>query len=237
MKSFAVIAHLETPVVMSQGWLTLDALLASQIFRQTEDIERAHGDIPLCRTDKVWHGSAAMFLVGDVGVAPFCRSMKGDDLDSDAWVPLKGKYPYWIDQGRSGAKKNQWLTTADSHDTIASPKALWFGNGDPERVLALMTSLLEWGGVGRKTSQGYGKIGSVELIESQADFSLEAPGGEPARPIPAEMWQGMGRRVDVAQANAACCPPYFASEQVPCVVPSSRLLTPGEWRAYGRACA
>ena len=60
MENMVVRAELAAPVIV-QGWLTLDALLASLIFERGADAERAHADIPLACTNGLWSASAALF--------------------------------------------------------------------------------------------------------------------------------------------------------------------------------
>jgi hypothetical protein len=51
---------LASPLVAQKGgYMTLDGLLAALQFEATGDLEQAHNDLPLQRTQGVWHPSAA----------------------------------------------------------------------------------------------------------------------------------------------------------------------------------
>jgi len=51
MERFQLTAHLQTPIIIGGGYLTLDALLGSILFEQLQDVEEAHAQIPLVCAD------------------------------------------------------------------------------------------------------------------------------------------------------------------------------------------
>ena len=236
MDNFAVVAHLGTPVILTRGRLTLDSILAAQIYRETEDFNYANANIPLLRTDGVWHGSAALFGMGDPHYAPFGRSMKMDDLENGCWKPLRGKYPFFVDQARNDpGSANQWRAMFNTYAATASDKVIWFGHGDISSVRRLMASLMEGGGVGKKTSHGYGRINEVNVVPVQNDYSLVLPDGRPARPVPVDVWLAMGGADIPSVARETFMPPYFDNNlAVSCVVPPVRFLSTSEWRSFRR---
>lgn len=236
MDNFAVVAHLGSPVILTNGRLTLDSILAAQIYRETEDFDYANTHIPLLRTDGVWHGSAALFSMGDLHFAPFGRSMKIDDMENGCWKPLRGNYPSFIDQARNKpGVANQWRSMFNTYVATASDKVIWFGCGDIVSVRRLMTSLIEGGGVGKKTSHGYGRINEVNVVPMQGDYSLALPDGRPARPVPVDVWLSMGGAATPSVARETFVSPYFDNNQaVSCVVPPVRFLSASEWRSFRR---
>jgi len=56
MERFQLTAHLQTPIIIGGGYLTLDALLGSILFEQLQDVEEAHAQIPLVCADGLFHG-------------------------------------------------------------------------------------------------------------------------------------------------------------------------------------
>lgn len=222
MNSFAVVATVSTPII-SNGFLTLDAVLAAIIYRRTGDLHAAHNDIPLARTGVVWHGSQAFFDRYTMGFTGLVRSMKPDDLESGKWEIVskrKTNYPLHIDQKRDVAQ-HEWRSRMDQYQTINTQHVYWFGHGDIERVKDLLSDMQ---GIGKKTSHGFGQVDSLNIEPTDVDLSLRLPDGSPARPIPADMWQATGGDKGARSGFYALEPPYFESPKVLCVVPEIRQL-------------
>lgn len=60
MNTFKITLTLASPLVAQEGgYMTLDGLLAALKFEATGDLAQAHNDLPLQRTQGVWHASAA----------------------------------------------------------------------------------------------------------------------------------------------------------------------------------
>ena len=59
MQSFLLTVKLRAPVILGEGYFTLDALLAALLFEECGDVEAAHTQVPLRRTGDLFHGSAA----------------------------------------------------------------------------------------------------------------------------------------------------------------------------------
>ena len=55
-----VIAHLNSPIILGGGFLTFDALLAAIVFERTEDLHKAHNELPIKRTGELFHASSAI---------------------------------------------------------------------------------------------------------------------------------------------------------------------------------
>lgn len=244
-KHFVVRAFLETPAILDRGFLTLDALLAAMIFRQTEDPGRALTEIPLKRTGATWHGSAGFFEPGERTNACFVRSLSPSDLESGMWQPMKGKrgkknkHPLFIDQSRN-EEAHQWRRMNDEYDAVASASVTWFGCGDAARVRELLIGadpgVLNLAGVGKKVPQGYGRVSNIEIMEGDAmpDRSMMLKDGSPARPVPIDEWKAAGGRDDVRIRLDTFEPPYYSSDAVTCAVPRARFLTWLEIRRLGQ---
>lgn len=238
-KRFVVRAFLETPVILGRGFLTLDALLAAMIFRQTEDPARALTEIPLKRTGATWHGSAGFFEPGTRTNACFVRSLSPCDLESGMWQPMKGKYPLYVDQARND-QPNQWRRMNDEYDAVGSASVTWFGCGDAARVRELLIGAdpgaLNLAGVGKKVPQGYGRVSNIEIMASDAmpDRSIMLKDGSPARPVPIDEWKAAGGGDDVCIRLDTFEPPYYSSDAVTCTVPQARFLPWLEIRRLGQ---
>jgi len=219
IENFVLMFEVETPVI-SFGFLTLDAILAALIFQETDDLEMAHNNIPLARTDGVWHGSAAMFTPSfENGTAEFVRDIKMPELESGLWQhPKKTKHPLFVDKQRG-----DWKSEISAYETFSASQVRWFGRGDIETVINLLNRSLFF--VGAKGRQGYGRVsngtGLAEIIAD--DFSLEYK-GSPARPIPLDVWDGWGKSKPARLAATAGAPPYFKTGRQLCAVPTTRFF-------------
>ncbi|MDE3021364.1 MAG: hypothetical protein KGI54_05845 [Pseudomonadota bacterium] len=225
MRNFYVCVDLASPVIPTKGWLTLDAILGAQLFRETGDMEVAHENIPLAKTKGVWHGSAAFFDIGETGRAAFGRSMKLSDLLEGNWVPFgKTKYPYFVDQSRNQAA-NQWGAKLNTYPTLSSEHVYWFGKGDMEQVAKLFNGIREGWGIGKKVSHGYGRIQSVMIEECDIDRSFQLQDGSPARPIEYKHWISMTGKPDITTFIESWAMPYFCSERVLCAIPANHIMS------------
>lgn len=209
-KAFLVSVTLDTPLLMGNGFLTLDGVLAVAHEMLTGS-PASPGDIPLEEESGVKKGSAA-FFVNPVGVTShtlFGRLQPHDliDVDEQAVPVSRSRSRYQVIEQNSGKYK--------SHMTgfmkLVAERVCWFGVGDPDKVLDLIGILP---GIGRKASLGYGRIENVE-IESAPDCSWSLY-GKPARPVPVELWSG----APADTALQAVSHPYWSSTRVPCVIPS-----------------
>ena len=225
MHNFRIEVSLNTPVILTRGYMTLDALLAYAILQETDSLERAHTEIPLERTGDIWHGSAAFFCQHvEMGHAPFGRSLKLDDLEYGPWQRLdKNNRPIFVDQSRD-VERYQWLPRFNTYNTVFAPPSAsdfivhWFGRGDMDRVIRLLQSLP---GIGKKSMHGWGQIHKVRGYEIDRDRSLWLDDGLPARPLPESMAPG---RKECLVLLEPFQPPYFSSPKAPCVVPASRFI-------------
>lgn len=240
---FSVTMTLKTPIILMPGaWLTLDALLASQLFVRTQSVEAAHAEIPLMHSEaqnaagkplRIWHGSAAFVShINNPGVAPFKRSVEMRELFHAPYVVMgtgrnadKAAKLQQMDQIRG---PYQSLTSA--YGTFASEDVRWFGCGDIEAVRDLLDGVQF---VGKKHRQGYGQVAGCAVEEMEEDGSLMLRyRGKPhvMRPVPVQAWQSLGLP-DPAQATvevAASEPPYFESHRERCLVPHTRLAFFGQ---------
>lgn len=226
---FYVNVALSSPVILSDSYLTLDAILGAAIFKRTADPEQAINGIPLKRTDGIYHGSQAYLETvgsGEFGSVRFVRKLGGADGEPGAWVPnnpkIKNGYSVLTAKGDYGNKM-------DSREFMLSKNMLWFGCGDVDAVRDLLTEITS---VGAKRNQGFGQ---VEIDQSSNEFAwtvTECPNdcsliaaGRPARPIPLDDWRNhMKGGDDVATAMVTVTLPAWQPNPTLCAVPDARIV-------------
>jgi CRISPR type IV-associated protein Csf3 len=235
---FSVTMTLKTPIILTAGsWLTLDALLGSQIYARTQCLERAHSEIPLARTvgqddsdlpTQVWHGSAAFLgQVNYLGTTSFKRSVEMRTLFAAPFVVMGG--------GRNADKpaKNQQIdqvrgphaAMVSHYQTFTTDDAQWFGCGDIDAVRDLLDDVKF---IGKKHHQGYGEVASCAVAEIEQDWSIARRHRDKLRvmrPVPVDLWVSTQKNhpSDPRVALAASEPPYFEATQRRCMVPHTRM--------------
>lgn len=234
---FSVMMTLKTPIILSpDAWLTLDALLASQVYLRTQNVDRAHDEIPLARMSglddhgmpvQVWHGSAAFFnSVSKIGDASFKRSVE---------VREQYRAPYTVMRGGRFADKpspNQQIDQIRgpfgaiiTHYPVLSVEWVrWYGLGDKDAVEDLLADVQF---IGKKHHQGYGEVSSILVEDAPEDWSIQsnvAGKVRVMRPIPVDLWASSGRPHPASPTimPAAIDAPYFASPKRRCLVPHTR---------------
>lgn len=209
---FRLEIQLKTPAIL-HPLLTLDALLAAALYRETGDLERAHRDLPLERREGVWAASCVQLVDGMYVELPFVARMSKADLDPSLWS----------DRNRAGRASVQ--VNGGTYMGKLSRHRAWIGRiafeatGLGQEALRLASSLA---GVGAKTTQGCGQIDSIELIEGGSG-GIRTDAGKPARPVPVELWSGWfaSSLADLVIDEASWNPPYFTTPKARCVLPSS----------------
>ncbi len=212
---FMVRVRLGSPVLFSTGsLLTLDAILASLLFKKTQDVTIAHTEIPLERTGIVWHGSAFF----PIDPLPYGVKFKSDVS------PLLGHIPPYVDAPNSilrvGGKDKP---TIDQRDGYIATQGYWFGCGDIDEVASLLDDLTN---LGKKSNQGFGVVDSIKVIPMKHDGSVIFPDKSPARPIPLEVYEGSGFLGQYSSDRVCCEPPYWQmNNQYMSALPTFKHLT------------
>lgn len=221
---FMLQAELASPVVQGNGYLTLDALLGAAVFSITHNPDIL-SDIPLKSSFGVFHGSQAFFHSRGVtfGAYNFVRKMGGDDFEPDAWVPEKKSY-------KVQTAREYTANLLGSRDYINATHAVWFGMGDMDRVMDLLSA----GGVtsiGAKRGQGFGQVAmdaatgeiawSIQPLTQ--DFSMSIH-GRPSRPVPMDVWLKIGGSEDVFQGETAIALPSWSAPRVICALPERNVV-------------
>lgn len=203
MQKFQLNMQLASPVVTGGGYMTLDALLAAILFDQTDDLERAHREIPLAQTSGLWHGSAAIYETTSAGRQAFVANLRAaHDLDIDLIAKNKqGKTHTTIGL----ARRREFGAVMNSYRVFTTQTITWFGEGDVAKVQELVSTL---DFIGKRRANGFGEIKSFEIEPSETDGVL-GMFGEPLRPIPVELYKG---DPSALKGDAAWRPAYWHPE-------------------------
>ena len=214
MKPFAIRIAVTTPVALSH-LLHLDGLLGYALTARGGSLE----DLPLRRTDGVWHASAAMLETGMFGAAQVAvqkiKALKDDSAPEGLFNGIKKA------ERTVGAMSTKYRSVLGEFMTWAGVRALWFtGNGDVDSVRDLLSDIR---GIGGRMSVGYGRVGHIskEEIGNNNEAGLVIKDGIAARTIPVDVWTSWGKslhpRAEIR--NARPKPPYWTGEATRCVEP------------------
>ena len=137
-------------VLIKQGFLTFDGLLAAVLFDRCGDVEEAHSTIPILCTDGLFHASAAITMPVVPGSYSIAASMRADhDLDADLFPKNKsGRIHRKMDRKRRRDLGN----VLSSYPTISTPDVSWICTGDRDQISELLGDLPF---IGKKRAQGF----------------------------------------------------------------------------------
>lgn len=94
---------------------------------------------------------------------------------------------------------------------------LFHAYGNKEEVKRLLDKL---SGIGKKTAIGFGKIGKIEVIEIDEDYSLFTPSNKPARNLPSIDYPNLKARIIASPTSS----PYWSKRNlVVCYAPTSTI--------------
>ncbi len=191
MEKLRITAHLKTPLI-AQGYLTLDAILASVRFERCGDVEEAHATVPIKTEDGLFHASAAVVNSQGEGKVSFAASLRASHDLSPDWIRKKKPSKKKPDAKpalykKLGTKRRRdYGSVMNSYSTISTPTVSWICEGNPEEIVDLLRDVPF---MGTKRAQGYGEIQDWEIEETD-ECPLIAQDGSPMRPIPEAMFKG-----------------------------------------------
>ena len=184
-----VTASMRSPFIRI-GYMTLDGLLSAIRFEETGDIEAAHHDLPLVKTDGLWHASAAIFEPIDKARVAFIAGFRpGHSIDPD--LIKKNK------RGELHKKFDTSLTNVlNAYPMFSAPTITWYAEGDAERIAGMLDPVQF---IGKRRSSGFGEVRQWVVEPDDLD-GVVGPFGEPLRPVPVQMFKGdkSGPVVDAA---------------------------------------
>ena len=222
---FLVEAKLDSPVIISpEAYLTLDSLLSASCQMFGDDDK----DLPLLQTDGLYHASAGILVGNPISSeAPFISRMTLRDYADTRILPnnITKKRSNLLIKPKAFPDKPR----LDRYPLYHYPRMIWFGCGDPDKTLAILSRLP---GIGKRCNSGYGQIGSLSILPLPYDFSIKLPDETPARPIPVSLCPQFG--VDTATSRlyrVTYSPDYFDFESNAdmCAIPTTRHIPDSEF--------
>ncbi|SED27694.1 hypothetical protein SAMN05216178_6580 [Pseudomonas saponiphila] len=219
--AFKLVIKLATPFVMSRPRTTLDSLLSAAVFREQGLMGAdtiAH--IPLEREDGIFKASCA-FVSGGYShtVVQRIMNLRGlADMTDEHFAPQsRGKVKRYL---AVTTQRGPYKANMSSYAGIDAKTVVFFGKGDPERVVEMIRNNIP--GLGRRANAGAGEILDVSWVKMPAerDCSWIMPNGTPARPLPLDVWNRISghRKVPVAELTVQV--PYWSGDLVPAVYPT-----------------
>jgi CRISPR type IV-associated protein Csf3 len=184
MDKLKISFSLNSPLITSGGYMTFDGLLAAVIFEKTNDINRAHTEIPLFNQDGLWYASAAIYETIDENKKSFVANLRAmHDLDLDL-----------IAKGKNGnthrtiglTRRRDYGAVMNSYRMISSNEISWYVTGDAEKIGQLLSDI-EF--IGKRRNSGFGQVSNLRIQPDDLD-GVVGNFGEPLRPVPLEMFPG-----------------------------------------------
>ena len=215
-EAFKLSIELLTPFYMGHR-ITLDGLLSAAIYNATGMTGDENAAlIPLESDYGVFKGSS-LFVGGEYRHRAVGRIMalKGDsDMNVNAFSPngRGGRYTF-IDSQRDAYKYNM-----SHYQGIQAETVEFYGFGDAEKCRDLIQNFIF--GIGKRANSGAGQIGEITIHYLDWDQSYIREDGQPARPLPLEMWESLGGG-DVPWARIPVRFPYWESLGVEAVFPTN----------------
>lgn len=176
MNALTITARISGPLVTGGGQMTFDALLAAAVFAVTNDIEQAHEQLPLARTQGMYHASGAI-------IEPFATSRQAI---VQGFRPGPELLP-WLKKNAAGNVHTRFSNMPDnilnSYRTIDADTVTWYCEGDPDRIRPLLDALPM---IGKKRST---VVTHWEITDGELD-GVMGYADEPLRPVPIGLWRG-----------------------------------------------
>jgi hypothetical protein len=212
---FLIEALLDSPVIISQeAYLTLDSLLSASCQLSEED----DSSLPLQKNHDVYHASAGILVGKPISTeTTFVSAMTNRDYSNERIIPNKSKR---LVVSRVAFPDKPRL---DSYRVHHVRSVVWFGFGDPDKTLEIISRLT---GIGKRCNSGFGQVRSFSLKPLSSDYSLKLPNSTPARPIPVSLCQHIGINVSASILDRVTYKPnYFDFQHADmCVVPTVRRI-------------
>ena len=208
MEKLLIQALLKTPFVTGGGYMTFDALLASILFDELQDVEKAHESIPIKKTSGLFHASAAIYEPIDRSRVAFVANLRADHSLSADLFPRKADGSSYRKIGR--LRRRDFGAVMNSYDSINCASIEWFVEGDGEKIQQLVEGVSF---IGKRRANGFGEVSQWVIEQGDLD-GLTGIENEPLRPIPLDLFQGdpSSLKVDAAwkpaywdPANRAVC--------------------------------
>lgn len=218
MDAFKITLTLASPLVMQEGgYMTLDGLLAALKFEATGDLEQAHNDLPLQRTQGVWHASAAHLDTWHTGRIGFVANLRAaHDMNIELIARKKDGQPH----SKLGlTRRSDFGAVMKSYNSHAVSTISWYAEGDAAEVERMLQDVAF---IGKRRASGFGQVSGMH-IESDELNGVTGYFGEPLRPVPVEIFrETFDGDASSLRADAAWRPAYWHPDnRAICHVPVS----------------
>ena len=219
MQCFRVIFELAEPVIAPYG-ISLDGLLAAAAVRAGADFKTAHLDLPILKTDTIYHASE-LFFIGPAQTypVPYVRSLKPEQWDRATFRDGRGHVL------RKITARDDYKNLLDKYQAVATPAAVAFGVGEVDAVSALLDHI-----------EAIGKKASSRMCGRLAGISVETTDGDPSsmglldanrlpvRNLPIELYRKLGGNPSCRSGAAVPRLPRWKHPPEHCALPASRFI-------------
>ena len=190
------------------GHMTLDGILAAQLFDELRNVEAAHAAVPIKQTSGLFHASAAVFEPIDKIRQGFIAGLREThSIDPD--LIKKNKH------GQLHKKFDPSLTNVmNSYAAFAAPEITWYAEGAADEAERLLRPIQF---IGKRRASGFGEVSEWTFDDGELD-GLVGYAGEPLRPVPINMFTG---DTSLPIVDAAWRPAYWnVLNRAACYAPS-----------------
>ena len=218
MDTFKITMSLSTPLVAQEGgYMTLDGLLAAIRFESTGDLELAHNDLPLRRTQGVWHASAAHLHAWHSGRVGFVANLRAmHDMDLELITRKKDGQPHT----KLGlTRRRDFGAVMNSYKAHAVSAVSWYAQGDADAVERMLQGVAF---IGKRRASGFGQVRGLQIEHDELN-GVVGHFGEPLRPVPVSIYREIfGGDAGSLRVDAAWRPAYWHPDnRAICHVPVS----------------
>jgi len=221
LDNLKITVSFKSPVIMTQP-IHFDAILSFALFQHTNDLDKAHDELPIERTKNIYHASA-LFMQSPVKIvnADFTGALRLADMDKDLFQSnsKKGKRYLYIDTNRGDHKAE--LNTYKAYESEHGVGYFYVRGKRSEIVKLLETYIFA---IGKKHDCGFGAIEAftVEVVDS--DHSFYHPKAGVMRSLPIKDFKSLISG-DVDVELCTFYPPYYNVDKMEqCFVPSSFIF-------------
>ena len=218
MQRLMITAILNSPLLIREGYLTFDGILASQLFDVIGQVDEAHAAVPIANTDGLFHASAALFdEVRPRRAVSIIGSLRAShDLWPSMLMQKRGRVHAKISQGT----RSSFGAVSNSFTEINARSATWYVEGERSLIEDLLLGDRRIYGIGARRQSGSGSVVEWQIDEGDLN-GITGYDGEFLRPVPVQM---VKTNQDRPIVDAAWRPAYWRPEhRAACYVPEVSL--------------
>lgn len=247
--------NLVTPMVYPNYGIHLDSLLTEAVARElfSHDLDRwqdqdKHIDIPLPleRTEgkyPIWKASIGFISPLNKEHRDFWVKRTNDEFagfktNKIVWPAgvisdnVSKQLAYEVELEKPTGPANNpssggFKSYYEGRNLVVTDYIVFHAVGNKDEVYRLLNNLK---GIGKKTGIGYGKIGKIEVIETEHDYSLLTPDEKPARQLPCIDFPNIRSQIIASRTS----PPYWSKRDLVVCYNTSSSVPIWEWVLVGQ---